>query len=72
MKSEPFVRFRFIAVSLSLIAALLVAQLVRIQVSANTRALREDTRKTIEDGKRVLYPERGNIYDRWGHLTCAM
>ncbi|MGD0006049.1 MAG: penicillin-binding protein 2 [Anaerolineaceae bacterium] len=71
MKSEPFVRFRFIAVSLSLIAALLVAQLVRIQVSANTRALREDTRKTIEDGKRVLYPERGNIYDRWGHLLAG-
>jgi len=67
MKNEPFFRFRFTAVSISLIAALLIAQLVRIQVSANTRDLREETRKTYEDGKQVLYPERGMIYDRWGH-----
>ena len=71
MKTESFVRFRFMAVSLSLIAALLVAQLVRIQVSANTRSMREETRKTFEDGKQVLYPERGNIYDRWGHLLAG-
>jgi cell division protein FtsI/penicillin-binding protein 2 len=71
MKTESFIRFRLLAVSLSLIAALLVAQLVRIQVSANTRSLREETRKTYEDGKQVLYPERGNIYDRWGHLLAG-
>jgi cell division protein FtsI/penicillin-binding protein 2 len=71
MKNEHFFRFRFMAVSLSLIAALLVAQLVRIQVSANTRSLREETRKNYEDGKQVLYPERGNIYDRWGHLLAG-
>ncbi len=59
------------AVSISLIAALLVAQLVRIQVSAKTRNMREETRKTFEDGKQVLYPERGNIYDRWGHLLAG-
>ena len=71
MKTESFLRFRFMAVSLSLVAALLMAQLVRIQVSANTRSLREDTRKTYEDAKQVLYPERGNIYDRWGHLLAG-
>ncbi len=71
MKNESFFRFRFMAVSISLIAALLVAQVVRIQVSAKTRNLREETRKTFEDGKQVLYPERGNIYDRWGHLLAG-
>jgi len=55
---------------LAIIAALVILQMVRIQVSAEAEAFREQA-DAFKGGYKTYYPERGEIYDRNGHLLAG-
>lgn len=55
---------------LAFIATLVILQMVRIQVSAEAAAFR-DQANAFKGGYRTYYPERGEIYDRNGHLLAG-
>ncbi|MGB7873626.1 MAG: penicillin-binding protein 2 [Anaerolineales bacterium] len=55
---------------LAFVAALVVLQMVRIQVSAEA-GIFQDQADAFKGGYRTYYPERGEIYDRNGHLLAG-
>lgn len=55
---------------LAFIAALVILQMVRIQVSAEAETFREQA-DAFKGSYRTYYPERGEIYDRNGHLLAG-
>lgn len=55
---------------LAVIAVLVILQMVRIQASAEAEAFRAQA-DTFKGGYRTYYPERGEIYDRNGHLLAG-
>jgi len=55
---------------LALIALLVILQMVRIQASAEAEAFRAQA-DTFKGGYKTYYPERGEIYDRNGHLLAG-
>ena len=55
---------------LAFVAALVILQMVRIQVSAEAVAFREQA-DAFKGGYRTYYPERGDIFDRNGHLLAG-
>lgn len=55
---------------LALIAVLVILQMVRIQASAEAEAFRAQA-DAFKGGFRTFYPERGEIYDRNGHLLAG-
>ncbi|MFL7869616.1 MAG: peptidoglycan D,D-transpeptidase FtsI family protein [Anaerolineales bacterium] len=55
---------------LAFIATLIVLQMVRIQASAEADAFR-DQKNNFAGEYRTYYPERGEIYDRNGHLLAG-
>ncbi len=55
---------------LAFVATLVVLQMVRIQVSAEAEAFRAQA-DAFKGGYKTFYPERGEIYDRNGHLLAG-
>ena len=55
---------------LAFVAALVVLQMVRIQVSAEAETFREQA-DAFKGSYRTFYPERGEVYDRNGHLLAG-
>ncbi|MGD8406962.1 MAG: hypothetical protein PVJ21_25105, partial [Anaerolineales bacterium] len=55
---------------LAFVATLVVLQMVRIQASAEAEAFRQQA-DDFKGGYRTYYPERGEIYDRNGHLLAG-
>ena len=55
---------------LAFVATLVVLQMVRIQVSAEA-GIFQDQADAFKGGYRTYYPERGEIYDRNGHLLAG-
>jgi len=70
MRQQYAWRSLLLNVFLALIAALVVLQMVRIQVSAEAGAFR-DQADDFKGGYRTYYPERGEIFDRNGHLLAG-
>jgi cell division protein FtsI/penicillin-binding protein 2 len=66
MKNESFGRFTFLGISLTLVASLMLAQIVNIQVSAKTKEVSKESQNLYVVTKETLYPERGIITDRYG------
>ncbi len=64
-------RFKSIGIALSLISVLVVFQIIRIQNDPKVSALRDTMEMTRNYDTRLVQPERGNIYDRWGHLLAG-
>ncbi len=71
MKAGLFSRLHTVGFSLTLVGVMIVIQMGRIQNSASGKALEVIAQKTYESEKVTLYPERGNIYDRWGNLLAG-
>jgi cell division protein FtsI/penicillin-binding protein 2 len=67
---QPAIRFWLIGGALTLAGLIIFLWMIRIQTS-------EDAKKILENAKaytyvrKTIYPERGNIYDRWGHLLAG-
>ena len=55
---------------LAVVAVLIIMQMVRIQASAEAEAFREQA-DAFKGGYKTFYPERGEIYDRNGHLLAG-
>jgi len=75
MKNElvseiPFRRFFFIGGALSLAGLFIFVWMIRIQTSEAGREIL-DRAQDYKYTRKVVYPERGNIYDRWGHLLAG-
>lgn len=63
-------RYYTVGAILAALAILIVAQAIRIQVGPQAETLRERA-KSGEVEWRTIYPARGDIYDRWGHILAS-
>ncbi|GAP14282.1 cell division protein FtsI/penicillin-binding protein 2 [Longilinea arvoryzae] len=66
-----FTRLRLIGIFFALVGALILFQMVRIQTNVNAQKMSASIEKQYGTISRTIYPERGNIYDRWGHLLAG-
>lgn len=64
-------RLKLIGFGFVLVSVLIIGQMVRIQNSEHSRELTEYFSQTFNQQVRVITPERGNIYDRWGNLLAG-
>ncbi len=71
MKAGLLSRLHTVGISLTLLGVMIVVQMGRIQNSVSGKALEDKAQKSYESEKITLYPERGNIYDRWGNLLAG-
>jgi cell division protein FtsI/penicillin-binding protein 2 len=67
MKLPSFSRSTLVGSLLVLVAVLILGQMVRIQSSTVVEKIKE----TYDVEKRTVYPERGDLYDRWGNLLAG-
>ena len=67
-----FHRYRFTTIGIILTAACaaILAQMIHIQTSASAQAF-EAQKKMFSGEVRKIYPPRGLIVDRWGHLLAG-
>ena len=70
MRQQYAWRSLLLNVVLALVAVLVVMQMVRIQASAEAEQFRKQADDFAGEYK-VYYPERGEIYDRNGHLLAG-
>lgn len=70
MKISSFARYRFVSILVAIVAVLIVLQMIRIQTSAAATELGKMGEQNAYELRRV-YPERGSIYDRWGHMLAG-
>jgi len=71
MKKSNGLRLNLIGISLSLASILIILQMVRIQNSTKHQELSEWADEEYSYAVENYYPERGNIYDRWGRLLAG-
>ena len=71
MKNAPFNRFSWMGVLFSLMGALVLLQLFRIQNSAAGKNIETQNDKIYSVVDLPIEPERGAIYDRWGNLLAG-
>jgi len=69
--AKLFTRTRIIGYFFALMGALILFQMVRIQTNVNAQKMSESIEERYGTIVRTIYPERGNIYDRWGHLLAG-
>jgi cell division protein FtsI/penicillin-binding protein 2 len=70
MKTFPAYRLTIIGILLSFAGLAILVQMIRIQNSDSAEAFIKQA--GLYGGEyRTIYPERGNIYDRWGHLLAG-
>lgn len=70
MKPVVFGRYRLLGFFFSACAALILLQMIRIQTSASAKAI-GDVGKSYSFVHKKIFPERGSIFDRWGHLLAG-
>jgi len=71
VKKRTVSRLNLIGVSLSLASILIILQMIRIQNSTKHQELSQWANKEYSYAIENYYPERGNIYDRWGRLLAG-
>jgi cell division protein FtsI/penicillin-binding protein 2 len=70
MKRDSFGRFNLIGGVMTISALIIFAWVIRLQVGPEREELNKQ--KIIQEKtKKTIYPERGNIYDRWGNLLAG-
>lgn len=67
MNGDHFWRFTTLGMFFSLLAGLIVLQMVRIQLNPQERSRFLEASKNYESELRLITPARGTIYDRYGH-----
>jgi cell division protein FtsI/penicillin-binding protein 2 len=70
MRQEYARRVQFLMAFMGMIALIIVLQIVRIQVSPEAETLRSIASRNQYE-LRTFYPDRGEIYDRNGHLLAG-
>ncbi len=64
-------RMRLIGAIFIVAGLAIIFQIIRVQNSPQAKELISFLEKTYNQEVRVLKPERGNIYDRWGNLLAG-
>ncbi|MFA5835916.1 MAG: penicillin-binding protein 2 [Bellilinea sp.] len=64
-------RLRFIGVIFLIVGFAIIFQIIRVQNSPQAKEMISYLEKTYNQEVRVIKPERGNIYDRWGNLLAG-
>ncbi len=64
-------RMRLIGAIFIVFGLAIIFQIIRVQNSPQAKELISFLEKTYNQEVRVLKPERGNIYDRWGNLLAG-
>lgn len=70
-KKVHITRLTFVIIACTLMSVLVLGQIVRIQTSAPHKQLSQWAEQTYGYETQTYYPERGDIYDRWGHLLAG-
>jgi len=71
MKKRHISRLNLIGISLSFASILIILQMIRIQNSTKHQELSQWANEEYSYAIENYYPERGNIYDRWGRLLAG-
>jgi cell division protein FtsI/penicillin-binding protein 2 len=71
MKFPHFSRTFLIGLLLSLVCVVIIAQMVNIQTSSAHKELSEWADQRYGNEVKTIYPKRGSIYDRSGHLLAG-
>jgi len=71
MKKRYISRLNLIGISLSFASILIILQMIRIQNSTKHQELSKWANEEYSYAIENYYPERGNIYDRWGRLLAG-
>jgi len=71
MNSNNNARLKLVGAGFLLIGAAIIFQMIRVQNSPQAKDLIAYLEKTYNQEVRVIKPERGNIYDRWGNLLAG-
>lgn len=64
-------RLRFVGVIFLIVGLAIIFQIIRVQNSPQAKEMITYLEKTYNQEIRVIKPERGNIYDRWGNLLAG-
>ncbi len=70
MNKGSFSRFWFVGGTLIVAGLFIFLWMIRIMLSPEAETFRE-IGSSFEKYPKTIYPERGNIYDRWGHLLAG-
>ena len=70
MKNQSFRRYIFVGGMLTLAGLFIFIWMIRILLSPEAETFRE-IGSHYEKYPKTIVPERGNIYDRWGHLLAG-
>lgn len=71
MKDASFKRFRDIGLLFTFIAGAILTQTLRLQFLPEAQRVRDTIKSKHEQVALRPQPERGYIYDRWGHLLAG-
>ncbi|MGA9397326.1 MAG: penicillin-binding protein 2 [Anaerolineaceae bacterium] len=63
-------RYKVIGIIFLVVGSVILIQMFRLQTSASAKALLKASER-YAGVQRLVYPDRGNIYDRWGHLLAG-
>src|SRR5512133_1207745 len=70
VKQNPFFRYQIVGGMLSIVGLLIFFWMVKVQTSDSAKLIMKQANEYTYMRK-TFYPERGNIYDRWGHLLAG-
>lgn len=71
MKKVSFSRTFLVGSIFTLVGLAIIVQFVRILTSSGAQRLSEEATRVYDYTRETIYPERGYIYDRWGHLLAS-
>jgi cell division protein FtsI/penicillin-binding protein 2 len=71
LNNSTFFRLKVMGILLTFVGVLVILQVIRIQTSPAAQSLSADAIKNYDYEERTIYPERGNIFDRWGRLLAG-
>lgn len=71
IKTGPISRHTLIGGLLSIAGLFIFVWMIRIQISPSARDIQDNAQAYYKYQRKIFYPERGNIYDRWGHLMAG-
>jgi len=70
VKASYFNRYSVLGTILALMSLAIIVQMARIQDSKSAAELRAQAERYSGELHKI-YPERGSVYDRWGHLLAG-
>lgn len=71
MNSDHFWRYTLLGTFFTVMAFAIVAQMVRIQLDPAQAEHFRAQKELYDEEWRTVYPARGEVYDRWGHLLAG-